>query len=119
MLMWHRKLYLIDHGAALYFHHNWETMPGKAESPFPEIGQHVLLPWASRIAEAAKVAHSRLDRDVFTGILQQVQDAWLETEPAGESAAQKRAGYIEFFVRRLAASKPFEQEAIRAYGRLV
>src|SRR5580704_1930143 len=49
LLMWHRKLYLIDHGAALYFHHNWETMPGKAESPFAEIGQHVLLPWASRI----------------------------------------------------------------------
>jgi hypothetical protein len=90
--MWHRKLYLIDHGAALHFHHNWETKPEKAKSPFPEIGQHVLLPWALRIAEAAKVAHSRLDREVFTGILQQVQDAWLETEPAGESAAQKRAG---------------------------
>ena len=52
LLVWHRKLYLIDHGAALYFHHNWETMPRKIASPFPEIEQHILLPWASCIEEA-------------------------------------------------------------------
>jgi hypothetical protein len=119
LLTWHRKLYLIDHGAALYFHHNWETMPGKAESPFPEIQQHVLLPWASGVAEAATIAHSKLDRDLLAGIVQKVPDAWLETEAAGESAAHKRAGYVDFFLRRLAASENFEQEAMRAHARLV
>ncbi len=60
LLMWHRKLYLIDHGAALYFHHNWETMPQKADSPFIEIGNHVLLPWASQIEAAGATAQARL-----------------------------------------------------------
>src|SRR5215210_8973203 len=46
MLMWHRKLYLIDHGAALYFHHNWENHLARSRSPFKQIKEHVLLPYA-------------------------------------------------------------------------
>ena len=119
LLVWHRKLYLIDHGAALYFHHNWETMPQKAESPFAEIGQHVLLKWAVRIEQAGAIAKSRFNESIFAEIVGQVPDAWLEAIPGGQSSAEKRAAYVDFFQRRLAASEIFEQEAMRAYARLV
>ena len=119
LLMWHRKLYLIDHGAALYFHHNWETMAQKSESPFVEIGQHVLLPWASQIEAAGAAAQAKLTQEIFTEILAQVPDAWLEIEPRGPSAAEKRAGYADFFGKRLKAAAIFEQEAMRAHARLV
>jgi hypothetical protein len=119
LLVWHRKLYLIDHGAALYFHHNWETMPQKAESPFAEIGQHVLLRWAGQIERAAAIAKSRLNERVFAGILRQVPGAWLDAIPIAQSRDEKRAAYVDFFLRRLAASEIFEQEGMRAYARLV
>lgn len=119
LLMWHRKLYLIDHGAALYFHHNWETMQQKAEAPFAEIQKHVLLPWASRIEAAGTVARANLSPEVFAAILADVPDAWLTTEPDGPGAAEKRAGYIEFFLKRLKSAATFEQEAMSAHARLV
>ena len=49
LLVWHRKLYPIDHGAALFFHHDWATMKDKIESPFAPIRHHILLPWAAHI----------------------------------------------------------------------
>jgi hypothetical protein len=119
LLMWHRKLYLIDHGAALYFHHNWETMGAKAESPFTEIQKHVLLPWASEIEAAGAQAQSKLTREVFTEIIEQVPDAWLDTEAGGVTAAEKRRVYADFFVQRLKAAKIFEQEATSAHARLI
>ena len=119
LLVWHRKLYLIDHGAALYFHHNWETMPRKIESPFPEITHHILLPWASQIEDAASQAHTQLTPEVFAGILEQVPAEWLAFDPQEPSVEQKRAAYVDFFTRRLAASRIFEEEAMRAHAHLV
>jgi hypothetical protein len=119
LLMWHRKLYIIDHGAAMYFHHNWETMPLKAESPFPEIAKHVLLPWASEIQTAARLAQSRLSAQILTDILAQIPDAWLETSSDSIPAAQKRTAYLDFFLRRLKSAHIFEQEATSAHARLV
>ena len=118
LLMWHRKLYLIDHGAALYFHHNWETMPQKAASPFTEIGKHVLLPWASQIKEAGAVAREKLSRRLFAEILAQVPDGWLDAVAHGD-ATTKREAYVDFFTKRLESAELFEQEAINAYARLV
>ena len=117
LLVWHRRLYLIDHGAALYFHHNWETMPQKIESPFAEIAKHVLLPWASQIEAASREAHARLTPEVFAGILEQVPAEWLAGD--GLAAEEKRAVYADFFSKRLAASRIFEEEAIRAHAHLI
>lgn len=119
LLIWHRKLYFIDHGASLYFHHNRATMLQKIEAPFPEIQQHVLLPWASQIEQAAIIAHDRLTPQVLAEIVAQVPDAWLESAAAEFTAAQSRAVYLDFFARRMASSPIFEQEAIRAHARLV
>lgn len=118
LLMWHRNLYLIDHGAAMYFHHNWETMPSKAESPFAEIGNHVLLPWASQIESAAAVAREKLTSHVFAEILSQVPDAWLDA-PDSAAAQAKREVYLEFFLKRLRSAEIFEKEAMSAHARLI
>jgi hypothetical protein len=119
LLIWHRKIYFIDHGAALFFHHDWATMEQKVESPFGEIKNHILLPWASQMELAAAVAHEKLARDLLAEIVDQVPDAWLESIPGHLSALQRRAGYLDFFTRRLTTSHIFEQEAKNAHALLV
>jgi hypothetical protein len=119
LLVWHRKLYPIDHGAALFFHHDWATMETKAASPFKQIDQHVLLPWAKEIAQAGAAAREKLSDGVFERIVDAVPDAWLEAIPGGLSAAERRAGYVDFFRRRLEAAHIFEQEATDARTRIV
>jgi hypothetical protein len=117
LLMWHRSLYFIDHGSALFFHHNWETAEEKAESPFAVISKHVLLPWASAIADASSLAHQRLTPAVLRAILDQVPDAWIASGLA--PAEQRRAQYFAYLSHRLATAVNFEQEAIRAHQSVV
>jgi hypothetical protein len=119
LLVWHKKLYPIDHGAALFFHHDWGTMDAKIPSPFKQIAQHVLLPWAAEIPRAGSFARDKLTHVVFERILAAVPDAWLEVIPGEASASERRAGYVDFFRRRLEAAHIFEQEAIDARARLV
>jgi hypothetical protein len=113
LLVWHRKLYPIDHGAALFFHHDWPAMQQKIESPFPQIQHHILLPWAAEIEPAGVAARQKLAPELLHRIVAEVPDAWLEAIPGNLSAAERRAGYLDFFARRLAAAHIFEQEAIR------
>lgn len=119
LLVWHRKLYLIGHGAALYFHHDWASMDKKIASPFAEIKHHILLPWASAMEQAAATARERLDHAKLAEIVGHVPDPWLASIPGGLSPEARRAGYLDFFVRRLAAASIFEQEAIDARSRLI
>lgn len=128
LLVWHRHLYPIDHGAALYFHHNWPTSPAtlqeKIAAPFPDIAQHILLPWATEIESAAALARQRLTPDTLAAIVALVPDEWLAAipdapDPHAFDISARRTGYLDFLTRRLAASSIFEQEAIRARARLV
>ncbi|HEX7727979.1 MAG TPA: HipA family kinase [Terracidiphilus sp.] len=117
LLLWHRKLYLIDHGAALYFHHSWESRHEKAAAPFADIGKHVLLPQASQIEAAGRIAREKLTPQLLQSIVDSIPAEWLDTLPEG--AAARRKGYIEFFTARLAAAHVFQKEAIEAHARLV
>jgi len=117
LLMWHKQIYFIDHGAALFFHHNWETAEEKIASPFAASQHHVLLPWASEIAIAGAKAKTLVTTDRLQEILAMVPDAWLETPTA--SAPFRREAYLDYLMRRLSASAIFEEEAIRAHQRLV
>jgi len=119
LLVWHRKLYLIDHGSALFFHHDWDTMAGKIESPFSQISKHVLLPWASEIGDAGKAAREKITASVLREIIAAIPDTWLSEVPGNVSPQSRRAAYLDFFARRLAAAQIFEQEAIYARSRLV
>jgi hypothetical protein len=118
LLVWHRKIYFIDHGAALFFHHNLTTMMQKVESSFPEIKDHVLLPWASEIPQASAVAHSRLTPYLISDIVEQVPGDWFQAGTDESAVAECRTAYVDFFTRRLVASSIFEQEAIHAHARL-
>jgi len=119
LLVWHRKLYPIDHGAALFFHHDWPSMEKKIAAPFTEIEHHILLPWARKIPQAAAKAHEVLTREVLAEIIGNVPEAWLESIAGGPNSAERREGYLDFFTRRLKDSAIFEEEAIRAHSRLV
>jgi hypothetical protein len=122
LLWWHKTLYLIDHGAALYFHHNWqsaEQVEQMARGRFPAIRDHVLLPWATGIEEADARLRPRLDEALFASIAEQIPDDWLLPEPAVATPAAKRAGYVEFLTRRLEAASLFVEEAVSARSKLV
>src|ERR1700676_3254985 len=97
LLVWHRKLYPIDHGAALFFHHDWPTMNDKIESPFTPIKHHILLPWSAEIEHAGATARGKLAGDVLGAILNEVPDAWLEAVPGEMTASARRAAYLDFF----------------------
>jgi hypothetical protein len=111
MLLWHRDLWLIDHGAALYRHHAPAWPEGAAEARFGLIGDHVLLPFAGSIAEADARLASRLDRDTLARIAGAVPDDWLGGP--GE-APLAREIYVAYFTRRLAAPRAFATEAEEA-----
>jgi len=119
LLCWHRELYFIDHGAAMYVHHDWETMLERAESSFREVKNHVLLPWSSRLAEADERARLHLTPEKIAEILEEVPDKWLLREGDGLSSAEKRVVYLDFFSRRLKASAKFVEEAGRARSELI
>ncbi len=118
LLWWHKVLYLIDHGASLYFHHSWENLETISRSRFPAVRDHVLLPWASRIEEADRRLRPLLGEEIFTRVIGEIPDSWLETDP-GLSPADRRAGYLEFLTRRLEGSAAFVEEAVRARAQLV
>jgi hypothetical protein len=114
LLWWHKSLYLIDHGASLYFHHDWQNLERAALSAFPAIRDHVLLPWASSIAEVDAPLRSRLSEALFTEVLEQVPDGWLLPEPGASTPEEKRRAYVTFLSRRLSAASTFVEEALRA-----
>ena len=119
LLWWHKSLYFIDHGASLYFHHDWQDIPRKALHAFPAIRQHVLLPYASRIGELDSVLRARLSGPLFAEILAQVPDAWLLPEPGMAAPEEKRRGYVEYLTLRLNAATLFVEEALRARAAIV
>jgi hypothetical protein len=119
LLCWHKALYFIDHGAALYFHHDWRDLDTRARSTFPAIRNHVLLARAREIRNADLFARRHLSRDAFAGILEQVPDEWLLPEPGFPTAAAKRTGYIDYLTLRLEAAPVFVEEALSARTRLV
>ena len=119
LLLWHKTLYLIDHGAALYFHHDWPSLERMAVSSFPPIRDHVLLPWASQIEPADVRLRALLTEAVFTRVLEAVPDEWLVSEPGASTPSEKRAAYVHFLARRLDASATFVGEALRARAKFV
>jgi hypothetical protein len=119
LLWWHKVLYLIDHGAALYFHHSWPSLETMAASRFVAIREHVLLPWANRLEEADRRLRPRLDEALFARIVEQIPEDWLVPEGSPDSPADRRAGYVAFLTRRLAAVPGFLEEAVNARAQLV
>ena len=110
MLLWHRRLWLIDHGAALYFHHAWDNYLEKSRSPFAQIKEHVLLPFADALEEADKMMSARLTPDLLSAIAELIPDAWLGREAPFAGPAEHRAAYVRYLSRRLEPPRVFVEE---------
>ena len=115
MLMWHRKLWLIDHGSTLYFHHapDWTARTDRARDPFPLIKDHVLLRAATGIEDADRQLAAIVTPDVITSIVGLVPDEWLRGDTMSRDADALRAAYRRYLIDRLAAPRPFVEEAVR------
>ena len=114
MLIWHRRLWLIDHGAALYFHHAWTSRDRYAVNPFPLIKDHVLLKYASKLAEVDAQMPSRLTPDKLADIVGWIPDSWLMDDAGFPGKGAQREAYLNYFTLRLQSSSIFLEEAIRA-----
>jgi hypothetical protein len=119
LLCWHRELWLIDHGASLYFHHAWDSAEAATRSRFPMVKDHVLLPWASQLEAVAPKLRSRIDRSVLEQIVSSIPDTWLEGAQRFPDAATHRSAYLDWLERRLEAADAFVEEAARAHAQLV
>jgi hypothetical protein len=114
MLLWHRRLWLIDHGAALYFHHAWTPRDEHARSPFRLIKDHIMLPRAAALREIDVEMKSRLRAADLAAIVDLVPDEWLMDDPAFGAKSAERQAYRDYFTVRLRSSEVFVEEAIRA-----
>jgi hypothetical protein len=124
MLIWHKKLYLIDHGAAMFFHHNWATAADKFASPFAQIKDHVLLRYTddvpgNNVPNSRETVMKMLSEDVLRGIVALIPDEWLAGEPTFQTADEHREAYVRYFMKRLESAHIFEQEAINARASLL
>lgn len=108
LLQWHRRIWLIDHGAALYFHHGWTpaTRLDGATDPFLEVKSHVLLPWAHALDEAAEHLRKIFDDALFERVVAAIPESWLEPD--------ERAAYVAWLRARAEALPALVEEAKRA-----
>lgn len=116
LMLWHRRLTLIDHGAALYFHHGWDGDPARADAGFPMIREHVLLPWVEDIDAADAALSARLTPACIAKVVAQLPDAWLSGPDAFAAPATQRAAYVDYLVRRVQRRAAFVQDIRDARG---
>lgn len=114
MLLWHKELWLIDHGAALYFHHSMQNWEQQAKSPFTLIKDHVLLPFASKLVETDKRFKEILTPEKISDIVSIIPDDWLNLDGSLASVDEHRSIYADFLITRLTNSEIFINEAEHA-----
>ena len=113
LLVWHRKLWLIDHGASLYFHHNWDDdVLSRSRTPFAAIKEHVLLPWAGALHQVDGELTPMVTAAALDDILGLIPEDWL-----GDAA--HRAGYRDWLLTRLESPRVWVEEAARARALLL
>lgn len=119
LLIWHKRLFLIDHGAALNVHFDWRDYPTKARRPFPLVKDHVLLRQASALPEADAQLSAALSPSLIRRIVDLIPETWMHGEPFFPGIPEQREAYFAYLTGRLEAPHPFAEEAIRAQAQLV
>lgn len=119
MLMWHKELWLIDHGASFYFHHSGLDPEVQARRPFVQVKDHVLLPQASELEAVDAAFRTMLSPDRIRSIVSLIPEEWLSAASPYESAAEQRQLYITFLETRLAHTEVFINEAQNARKGLI
>jgi hypothetical protein len=106
LLAWHRRLFLIDHGAALFIHHTWRDVEAHATRPLPTIADHVLLPHAGPLREAHDRLAPRVTEGLLRRITREIPDAWLALPAAVGGPDAQRDAYVTYLLARVAATDP-------------
>lgn len=107
MLWWQKELWLIDHGASLYFHHSWNTPGEQYAKPFTLIKDHVLLSRATKVAEIDAVMRAQLSDEVITRITDAIPESWLMIDAPFKTAAEHREVYRQYLLKRISHSETF------------
>ena len=119
MLWWNKELWLIDHGAALYFHHSWQNWEEKALSPFAKIKDHVLLRQATKLQEVDEEFKAILTPGLIAAITTLIPEEWLKGNSPFKTIDGHRMAYAKFLDARIAYSATFVKEAQHARETLV
>jgi len=119
LLVRHNKIWLIDHGAAFYFHHAWHNYLSRSESAFPLIKEHVLLPFASQLDKVDAELRSLITMPLLETIINQIPDSWLDTSSPFVTPNEHRSAYLTYLMNRLSTADNFVQEAQRAHANLI
>lgn len=114
LLNWKRELWLIDHGASLYFHHNWKNWENYLSRTFPKIKDHVLLKKANRLEEAVSEIKALLNVDIINDIVAAIPDDWLVEASDTMLPDEKRTAYVQFLTAKLANIEILAKEAADA-----
>jgi hypothetical protein len=114
MLTWHKELWLIDHGASLYFHHSWHNWEEQAKRPFVQVKDHVLLSRATDLNLVDTAFRDILNEERIRSIVALIPDVWLTGESSFKSADEYRQAYIKFLLTRIEHSEIFVKEAQNA-----
>ncbi|MES2005621.1 MAG: HipA family kinase [Bacteroidota bacterium] len=118
MLIWHKELWLIDHGASLYFHHSWDHWQDAVTKPFVQVKDHVLLKQATVLDQVNTICAAMLTPGLIDSIVSLIPDEWL-IEEEGVSVADRRNVYADFLNGRIASSDVFVKEAQHARESLI
>jgi hypothetical protein len=108
LLLWHGNLWVIDHGASLYFHHGWPggvTDPGRFAAQAWSADDHVFREHAAELPAVDAELRELLDSRAISEVVAAVPDDWLEPVPGAEDAAAVRAAYVDFLSARLGTSQ--------------
>jgi len=119
MLLWHQQLWLIDHGASLYFHHAWQNWQAQATKPFSHINKHALLSQATELEEVSAANCLLLSEERIQDIVELIPDEWLTGEPLFTTSTEHRQAYKYYLVQRVAHSEIFVKEALHARETLI
>jgi hypothetical protein len=114
MLTWNKELWLIDHGAALYFHHSWDNWQEQAVRPFMQVKDHVLLSRATELEIVDAEFKEKLSPEIVRSIVSLIPDEWITSEWHDQSPDEVREVYTQFLTIRIAASAIFVAEAQHA-----
>lgn len=112
MLMWHKRLWLIDHGASLYFHHTWDNYFEKSHDSFPLIKDHVLIYYANKLKESDKELSYKITPEIIKGIINLIPEPWLTGDPIFTNAGEYRDAYYQYLIKRLEPPRLFIEEII-------
>lgn len=111
LLNWKNEIWLIDHGAAFYFHHNWDTWEDHLGRTFPFVKNHVLLRMAKKIPDAAEEIKKLLTPEQVQEIVSAIPEDLLEDDSYAISTKDMRKAYIEFIMSRFNKINTLAKEA--------